>query len=529
MKPAVCPINFRGLAVTGSIARVLPMSRRSRKRGNVGGVGWLGKAALGLILAGVLGAGVLYAMVRGYLHSDTFRRFLSEKVSAAAGVEGEFTPFRWDGLAVDTTAFEATGSGIVRGLKVEGLHTEVGVGAVGRGVWEIQGSQVQRLELRLDGRTSAQLVPPRAEKRVSRPAVRQKGWLPTEVELLGLDVREVGIGVLLDQGTAGVEGMKMRVERGGGKGAYRVELADGTIRLPFGLLPEFRLERAKLRWQDGQVFLNSAAAAAWKEGRFAASGEWDRASGRYSLEGDASDVKCGEVFNEDWSKRLTGHLASDFTLGNLEGAPVARGRLTIRDGSLTALPVLDALAAYADTRRFRVLALSEAQTDWRWKQGEILLTNLVIASEGLVRLEGNIIIRGRGLDGVFRLGLAPGTLASIPGAETDVFSAGERGLLWAPLRITGSLDDPKEDLTDRLIAAAGQRMFDIIPGSGEKVIKFTRAVLGESPASAVDQGVKLLDQGSKAVTEVSGILGGILGSGSPPETETSKDEPKNEP
>ena len=34
--------------------------------------------------------------------------------------------------------------------------------------------------------------------------------------------------------------------------------------------------------------------------------------------------------------------------------------------------------------------------------------------------------------GRFRLGLAPGTLSTIPGAETDVFLPGERGLLWTP-------------------------------------------------------------------------------------------------
>lgn len=126
-------------------------------------------------------------------------------------------------------------------------------------------------------------------------------------------------------------------------------------------------------------------------------------------------------------------------------------------------------------------------------------------------MEGSLSIRGETLDGVFRLGLAPGTLANIPGAETDVFLPGERGLLWTPLRITGTLDDPKEDLTDRLIAAAGLRMFDVIPETGEKVIKFTRSVIGENPSKAVDQGMKIIDEGTKAVRGAGDILNGILG------------------
>lgn len=515
-------MKFHGLAVARGLARIREMSRRSRRRGNAGGVGWLGKAAIGLIVAGLVAAGVLYAMVRGYLHSDGFRQFLSREVSEMAGVEGEFTPFRWDGLAVDSSAFDATGKGPVKSLRVEGLHTEVGVGGVSRRVWEIKGSRVQRLEVSLDAREKSQVALPPVEKNVSRKPVREKGWLPREVEVLGAEVRDLAVRALLDQGPATAAGIRMRVEPGGGKGAYRIEIADGTVRLPFALVPEIRMNRAKLRWQNGQAFLNSATASVWKDGRVDATGEWDGTTGRYSLSGDVSGVKCEEVFNEDWAKRLTGDMNSDFTLGNQSGSLAAHGRLGILNGTLTALPVLDALAAYADTRRFRVLSLSEAKTDWNWKKGELFLSNLVLASEGLARLEGNIFIRGRDIDGTFRLGLAAGTLATIPGAETDVFAPGERGLVWAPLRITGTLDDPKEDLTDRLVAAAGLRMFDVIPETGEKVIRFSRSLLGDTPAQAVDKGVKIIEKTSGLVDGVGGVIDGFFG-------KARKEEPEPEP
>ena len=514
--------HFAGLRWRGAWLAFWQMSRRSRKRGATSGQGWLGKAALGLIVAGVLGAGVLYAMVRGYLHSDDFRRFLSDKASAAVDVDGEFTPFRWDGLAVDTAAFEASGMGVIKGLRVDGLHTEVGVRGLRRGVWEIRESRMQRLEVAMDvrERDPAAALPPR--KKWPASLAQGAGWLPREVELQGLDVREVVMKAAFDQGPASVSGMRVRVEPAGKKLAYRLEAAGGTLRLPFGWVPELRLDRIRLRYQNGQVFLNHAAAAAWQDGHLEASGEWDVVARRYSLEGDVSGVKCEQVFNEDWSKRAIGDMSSDFTLGNAAGAPVARGHLKVLNGTLTALPLLDSLAAYADTRRFRVLALSEARTDWKWQSGEILLFNLVLASEGLARLEGTLSIRGRALDGTFRLGLAAGTLATIPGAETDVFVAGERGLVWAPLRITGTLDDPKEDLTDRLVAAAGLRMFDVIPETGEQVIKYTRSLLGDTPSKTVDKGVKLIEEGGKTVLGVSGMFEGILGGAKPPEAEPEK-------
>ena len=77
--------------------------------------------------------------------------------------------------------------------------------------------------------------------------------------------------------------------------------------------------------------------------------------------------------------------------------------------------------------------------------------------------------------------------------RTCLFPA-SAGLVWAPLRVTGTLDDPKEDLTDRLMAAAGMRMFDVIPETGEKVIKFSRSLLGETPVQVIDKGLKIVEK-----------------------------------
>ena len=176
-----------GLAVGRGLASMLEMSRRSRRRhGTAGRQPWLGKAALGLIVAGVVGAAILYATVRGYLYSDAFRQFLSVKTSEAVGVDGEFTPFRWDGLAVDTDAFEAAGNGIIRNLRVDGLHTEVSVGGLRRGVWEIRSSRLQRLEISLNATKHDAVAP---IKKPAPPAARQSGWLPREIEVQGIDVQ----------------------------------------------------------------------------------------------------------------------------------------------------------------------------------------------------------------------------------------------------------------------------------------------------------------------------------------------------
>lgn len=500
------------------------MSRRSRRRRKGSGGAWIGKALLGLIVLGVIAGAVVFGIIRSYLHSDSFRRFLSVKASDVAGVDGEFEPFRWDGLAVNSPAFKGSGQGLVKDLRIEGLHTEVGLGGLSRGTWEIQSSRVERLKVTVDARKQTVSGRPAVGETPTLPAGDQKSWLPKKIELKGLDVGELLVSAALEQGQVNVSGVRLHVEPGETRKSYLITATDGVLAPPPGIVPELRLNEAKLRWQDGDCFLSEATASIWKDGIIQANGEWSQGTGNYSIEGTLRGVKCEEVFNEDWSKRFTGNLETTFGAGNASNKLDVRGSLAIHDGVLTALPVLDALAAYSDTRRFRILPLSTAKTDWRWTKDELFLSKLVLASEGLVRLEGDIHIRGRELDGNFNLGLAPGTLASIPGAETRVFSPGSHGLLWTPLRITGTLDDPKEDLTDRLIAAAGMRMFHVIPETGEKVIRFTQSVVKDAPEKIIDQGGRILEKGSDIVDGVGGVLDGILGGGGRKEPEP-KDDP----
>jgi hypothetical protein len=498
------------------------MSRRSRRGKQNGENRWFGKLAIGLTAFALVAIALTYFGLRTYLHSDAFRKFLSVEASQAAKVTGEFARFRWDGLAVETDSFEASGTGSLTGVHAAGLRTEIGLGAVRRGVWEIRDSSVRRLDLSVDARESLAppVTPSVSKERIAKS--RPPAWIPNRAEVKQMDIRELNLSAILDQGLATFTGTQVHAEMAGAKDAYRAELNGGSLRLPFPALPEIRLDRAQVRYQNQQIFLTKANVLAWENARIEATGEWDMQTQQFFVDGTISGVKSEEALPIDWSKRLTGTLNSSFSLNNRGGSPQASGQLQLQNGVLTALPILDVLAAYADTRRFRILPLHDARCDWKWQKGEITLSHLVLYAEGLVRVEGGMILRGQEIDGIFRLGLAPGTLATIPGAETDVFLPGERGLLWATIRITGTLDDPKEDLTDRLIAAAGLRMFDQIPETGEKVIKFTQSILKNSTPETLEKGKKILDEGEKAVRDVGGILNGILGGAIP---STPKAEP----
>ncbi len=459
----------------------------------------------------VIGAG--YLGLRAYLHSDGFRKFLSAQIGRSARIEGNFAPFNWDGMALATSRFEGTGKEVVRDLLAERISTEVGFGGVRRGVWEIKTTRISRLDVSLNLVPSvpSEVMLPEVPVAPEKPSKKkQPGWVPKKVELESLEIGNLGIQLITSKGLASARGMMVYVSPMTGKNAYKAEVVGGNVTVPFAMLPEMKIQRLEGTYRSGSLFVNQADITALKSGRINASGESNFANKTHAYQGKLEGVTCDELLNENWSRRLTGDVSSNFQFTKRENYQKLSGDLLIQNGTLTALPVLDALAAYADTRRFRLLQLNDARTKWEYSNGEVILSDLVIGSEGLIRLEGRLVIRGEQLDGNFQLGLVPGTLAKIPGAETHVFQPGKMGLLWAPFRLTGTLSDPEEDLSRRLAAVAGARMFEILPGTGEKVFKYTTNVLGESP-KVIEKGGKVIEKSADAIREANDLLKGILG------------------
>ncbi|MFM2171029.1 MAG: hypothetical protein RI957_1258, partial [Verrucomicrobiota bacterium] len=453
------------------------------------------------------------------------------------------SPLRWDGFQVNTDSFEASGSSAMKQISVEGIKTGIDAGGVIRGVWSVSPSRITKLSATWDATVKAKA--PSTDETVDAPAVAPSkakawydAWIPKAIETDTLVVNDSSFRLITADGEAQWAGTRWEVEPTDSFDKCKLRGNGGKIRVPYAWAPELKLEKMRLTYQKGYVYLTDAAYRVYQNGHLDVGGELDLENRNYSVEGSLRDVMCHEVLPADWRQRLTGRVGSSFTIRSGSSSPTVKGHLQIDQGILTALPILDKLAAYSQSLRFRTLTLHAAECDYEWSGDRLVLTNVKLGSEGLARMEGKITLMRSGpgadyqLSGDFQVGLAPGTLAQIPGAEEDVFSPGERGLLWAPMRLSGTLNDPKEDLSERLMAAAGARMFEIIPATGVKVLKYTQQVVEDAASGngavnkAVDAGAKVLETGTgvvdQAVQGATGVVDGVMGIfGSTKKTEVS--------
>lgn len=495
------------------------MSRRTRrkkaaakgKRGS--GSLWfrLIVGAMVVALVGMLGG---YLWLKSWLHGEDFRAMLSTQAGEAMNAQAEFGAFRWDGTVVDSPSFMAEGPGVMRSVDAKGLSIDIGLGRVRERVVELRNARVNQIDLKFDLRGDAMDAPQLTDEDITPPSVKAAkpaAWydrfVPDQVELSELKVDQSSVTLQLEGGPIEFSGTRWDVEPDQAQGSYRAVGQGGVITSPWKLVPPLELSSAKLRYQDGAVFLTEADFRLYERGGLQLAGEASVTGDGYSFDGKLRDVMANEVLPEDWSQRVEGRITSDFTIADRGRGLVIDGDLDFANGVLTGLPVLDSLGAYGGNPRFRRLVLSEAAVRYSWEGGRIILSDIAIGAEGLIQVEGRLNIEEDDrIDGRFEVGLTPGTLARIPGAETKVFLPGKRGLLWTSLHVTGTLDDPKEDLTDRLIAAAGMRMFEILPETGERVLRFTQRAMSEDVATMlsgdegiIKQGSNLLDQGKSLI------------------------------
>lgn len=507
----------------------LHVSRRSNRRQNsqmqkprhlASGNSIVRRIVVMLAIGVFLTAGCTYFLLHSYLRGDKFRVLINQLVGDVIGANVEFNSLEWKGVKVRTDGFRAEGSGSLRSAYATDLTANMRLLHLFSGEWFIENLQIAELYAHLDVSKdqvgSGTATRSKSDQPLHSENSGEKGFLwamlPDRSSLQSLEVSKLRLKVRTRSGAVELtDGLLSATEGRSQKHSHDFMLSDALIHTPWFADP-IHLDSAKGRYVDERLSLHQSSSRIFGNGQLSLSGQLDK--GGYEWFGILEGVDVEELIAEDWKKRLSGILRTEFNLQSKQNGFKTRGRLMLNNGVLTALPVLDRIAAYTNTNRFRRLRLTQCQLNYKSEHAvhtndehvRIELSDIVLVSEGLVRMMGDLVIDDGKLDGEFRVGIMPGLLAHIPGAETKVFDHGERGLRWAPLRITGTIDSPKEDLSERILAAAGERIIELVPETGEKVLKLAQDKAVELPEAVINISGEALEQGDEVIKEGVDVL-----------------------
>jgi hypothetical protein len=154
-----------------------------------------------------------------------------------------------------------------------------------------------------------------------------------------------------------------------------------------------------------------------------------------------------------WKDRLKGSAFGDVHWNGkdpkLESSS-GEGSLHVPDGRVEDVPLLNKLAELAQKKSFERLDLNECSIGFAWSYPEIEIKDIAIEEKGKFRIEGEISVKRRLLHGTIKLGLTREYLDWLPNAE-EVFSQRSGDYLWTNVHLSGTVDEPRQDLSERII------------------------------------------------------------------------------
>ena len=508
-----------------------PRSRRRRKPSS--SKRWL--IALGTI-AVLLAAAVFSFSVwlDGYLKSDSFRRWISAAISSRLKADASLNGISWRGSSAFVESFSASGSADApfHSLSAADIRADINAGAIWDRTWHVEGVKVARASVNFSKLPDQPSPPPPTPEAPPSSSGFLSSLIPNRILLGPVRIDQFGFDWKSDSASASARNIALEIKPSDDQGFVLAKGAGGS--LSSSALKGLPLDITDFdaSWQEGEIRLDSFHATTADDASITgeASVRLNQNAPVLDARGTLSGLQLAKIIPDDWLKRVKGTASASVQISGNPSDPdrlLWRGNAAIKDGLLEGLPILQIIARKTRNEAFVRLVLKDTRTRFtRTSSGDWILEGLLMDAPGLLRLKGNASIAASSqLSGNLLLGIVPGTLRYLAGAEQQVFLPIDRanlpasdrallgpedaGLLWTRLVLGGSLSNPTEDLSDRLALAWFNATVDeVLNMSMEGAIKAADAaskaastaaskVLENAPA-ALNKGTDLLQKGAES-------------------------------
>ncbi len=476
-------------------------NRKKSKQQSSTALKWL-LVTCGLLAVVVfIGIFVIKNFAINFLKSDSFRDYIITAMEEKLHADIDLQQLRWEGSTVYADTWRAQGHADAAFSKIEMDGMRATLDGVEDAALQIPEIRINQVSLEFSkqkraGAPSTEVNAPSGDTKTSSSPIPSwlKNWVPNRVETGIIHVGATNLTFRDEQGTQqlALTSVETQSKPMSSPGSWEIQARNGQLSL--ANFPTLSIRKFETRWNHNDIFINQAELVFYDSAEISGSGDILLGSRpELNLDLKLSNLDTANLLSADWKKKITGTLHGDFTIKGEPGkrsSLISKGELQLKNGVIEGLPMLELIATYTKMQRFKRLALHQASADFVKKGDRIEISKLILQSDGLTRLEGSFTLENRQIsNGKFRLGVTPGTLRWIPGAEQKVFTQAQDGFLWTPLVISGSLDQPKEDLTARLTGAAIETLVNDAPAQATDAAK----KILSNPSDAINTGKKLID------------------------------------
>lgn len=386
------------------------------------------------------------------IEGPEFRAELDKQTSKGLHFTGRYEPIKRTGFAsVETAGFKAAdGVKAMKSLEARGITGTFNPWGVLLRRWQIDRVNIER------GIVEIQVYEPKPEPKKSRPWYAI--FMPDRVYLCEVTCANTDVTWKVHGERSGIFGTQLRITPHGRDFVYRAK--GGTLRNN-GLTPDMTVQAIHMLITKTVLELYQLDLATKEGGSIHVTGDAGmrdekHVDAKLEFDGVAVGPWLPAELQEGVSGRARGGVTWKAGEQTLE-ASTGQGQITVTNGELNDLALLDYLAAATGKKTLEHVELERCEVKFRWKFSEFEVTSLDLGSEGKFSLRGTLKFgKGGSLTGTLELGMAPALLAWLPRAKEEIFTKAEEGLLWTTVHLSGSLEKPENDLGPRLATALRQ-------------------------------------------------------------------------
>jgi hypothetical protein len=410
--------------------------------------------ALAFIILGtmsILAVAWLNPRLTRYVESDLFRAEIEKETAKGLHFpSGHYEPIQRTGTwTAESAGFEGhDGWKAMRSLNAHGITAQFNPLGVFLRRWQLDDIHIQR------GEVEIQVYEPQPEPSPTKPWYT-KYFLPERVYLNHVESDTADVTWRFREKRAGIFSTRLLITPHDRDFEYQAR--EGWLRMqPFS---EMRVQHVHLLITRELLTLYNMdlEPKAPVNGRIHAEGKAgtrpnDRSVDfRFSIE----RVSIDALLSADWREHLSGLVRSTIHwTGEDTKLEHSRGEAecNIEDARIHDLPFLEKIASLTNDKSLRQIKLDAFRFDTEWNYPSIDLKRCLMEDKGKFRAEGELFVRKESLRGTINLGIAPTLLEFLTAPVVkEVFPREKDGYLWTTVHLSGTIEAPQQDLSDRIL------------------------------------------------------------------------------
>jgi len=412
--------------------------------------------------AGVAAGGVLVlfgaqAWLESYLKGDPFRRKTEAAIGRALHAECSITPLQRQGSALSADSLRLAGhtGAFFQTVQIQGPNAELDLGALWRRVWKIETVRCQRLELNLESPATTT----EARDPDPAPAPSATRWwtalLPRKTELGHIHTDRATLT------RAGASLKDSRLDVRPSEGGWEILLEAGELKWPG--LPALELSQSRIVARPDADVTGKARVLVKSGGQMALTGGWTRESG-VDMHAQLENVEAKPFLPLWWQSRLRGSMQGNLRFVqsvNSKNGELS-GDIKLTGATFEALPLFAQLDKFIQNTRFSQVPLKTASFHFSQTAERTEFRDIDLDAGGPLRIVGNMSVKAGSLRGELKLGISSSLTQWLPETRKKIFSEAREGYRWIPFEVSGTPEDPKENLSAVLVAAAVENATEVV-------------------------------------------------------------------